>query len=105
MAEYEAKDIRNVIVLGHSSSGKTTMVEHLLSHTGAIAKPGNVDEGNTVCDYNPDEISRKISINSSLVNFVTDGVKVNMIDTPGYADFIGEVIGSLRAVDSAIVVL
>ncbi|MBN1625941.1 MAG: elongation factor G [Deltaproteobacteria bacterium] len=105
MAEYEAKNIRNVIVLGHSGSGKTTLVEHLLSQTGAIPKPGSIDDGNTVCDYNPDEIERKISINSALVNFVAEDVKVNLIDTPGYADFVGEVIGTLQAVDGAILVL
>ena len=105
MAEYDIKDIRNIIVLGHSGSGKTTFVEHILSLTGAIPKPGSVDSGNTVCDYNSDEIERKTSINSALANFVSDNVKVNIIDTPGYADFTGEVISGLTVADSAIVVL
>ena len=65
MVGYDAKNIRNVIILSHSHAGKTETAEHLLSEAGAIPKPGSVDQGNTVSDYNKDEIARKISINSS----------------------------------------
>jgi len=105
VAEYEPKDIRNVIVLGHSHSGKTSVTEHVLAAAGAIAKPGSIDEGNTVSDYNKDEIERKISINSSVAHFTKGGVKVNIIDAPGYADFIGEVVTGITAVDGAVIVL
>ena len=101
----ETKNIRNVIVLGHSSSGKTSIVEHLLANGGAIAKAGSVDQGNTVSDYNEDEIERKISINSAVSFFIKDGIKVNLIDTPGYNDFICGVIGGLTAADAAILVV
>ena len=101
----DTKNIRNVIILGHSGSGKTSLVEQFLFNGQAISKSGSVDSGNTVSDYNEDEIERKISINSSLTNFNINGVKVNIIDTPGFGDFIGEVYGGLLAADAAIVVV
>jgi len=101
----ESKDIRNVIVLGHSGSGKTTLVEHLLFAGGGVTKAGSVDKGDTVSDYNEDEIERKISINSSISHIISNNTKINLIDTPGFNDFIGEVIGGLRAADAAIVVV
>jgi len=101
----ETKNIRNVIVLGHSGSGKTSVVEHLLFSGGAIPKAGKVTEGNTISDYNEDEIERKISINSSTSYLTYKGVKVNLIDTPGYSDFIGEIFGGLRAADSAVLIM
>ena len=105
VAEYDAKNIRNVIILSHSSAGKTSVTEHLLSEGGAIPKPGSVDQGNTVSDYNKDEIERKISIDSSMSHFTHNGVKVNVIDTPGYADFVGEVISGLVAVEGAVLLV
>ncbi|MBU4487749.1 MAG: elongation factor G [Candidatus Omnitrophica bacterium] len=105
MAEYDAKNIRNIAILGHSSAGKTSVAEHLLSEGGAIPKPGSINEGNTVSDYNKDEIERKISINSSALHVVRDGVKVNIIDTPGYSDFVGEVISALSVVEGALIVV
>ncbi len=101
----ETKNIRNVILLGHSSCGKTSIVESLLFNGGAIPKPGSATEGNTVSDYNEDEIERKISINASLSYLTHNDIKVTLIDTPGYSDFIGEVIGGLTAADAAILVL
>lgn len=105
MAGYDAKSIRNVILLGHQSAGKTALAEHLLSEAGAIPKPGDIDQGNTASDYNKDEIERKISINSALLHFTRDGIKVNLVDTPGYADFIGEVISGLAAVEGAVLLV
>jgi elongation factor G len=105
VAEYDIKNIRNVIFLGHSNSGKTSLAEHLLSETGAIPKPGSVEEGDTVSDYNKDEIERKISINSSILYLTYRDVKVNLIDTPGYADFAGELILGLAAADGAVLLI
>ncbi len=105
MAEFEAKDLRNVILLSHSQAGKTTIAEHLLSEAGAIPKPGSIDEGNTAADYNKDEIERKTSINSSVLNLTHGSVKVNLIDAPGYADFMGEVIAGLTAVEAAVILV
>lgn len=105
MAGYDAKNIRNIIMLGHSGAGKTSVAEHLLSEGGAIPKPGSVDDGNTVSDYNKDEIERKISINSSILHLMQNNVKVNIIDTPGYSDFVGEIISGLVAVEGAVIVM
>jgi len=97
--------IRNIILLGHSHSGKTQISEALLCAGGAIAKSGSVDQGTSVSDYNDDEKERKISINSSMLHITTDGVKINIIDAPGYGDFTGEVISGLRAADGAVIVV
>jgi len=101
----DGKFIRNVIVLGHSSSGKTSLVEALLYNGGAIQVMGSVDGGNTISDYNEDEILRKISINSALTFLNKNNVKVTIIDTPGYSDFIGEAIGAINAADAALLVI
>ena len=105
MASPSAKDIRNLILLGHSGSGKTSLAEALLHGAGAIPKMGSVREGNTVSDYNEDEKERKCSLGSSLVSFNYSGKKINIIDTPGYLDFVGEMVGGLRAADACIVVV
>lgn len=105
MAEYDAENIRNIAILGHSGAGKTLLAEHLLSEAGAISRPGSIDEGSTVSDYNKDEIERKISINSSALHLTSDNSKVNIIDTPGYSDFVGEVISALSVVEGALIVI
>ncbi len=105
MADYTIKDIRNIAFVSHAGSGKTSLIEALLFNSGASNRFGKVDEGNTACDYNPDEIERRTSINSKIVNLNIQRYKVHIVDTPGYADFIGELISSLYAVDSAIVLL
>lgn len=105
MANFEAKDIRNIILLGHSGCGKTSVAEAILYNAGTIPKMGSVEEGTTVSDYNEDEKERKSSLGSSLMSFVSSSTKVNMIDTPGYTDFVGEIIGGLRAIDAAIIVV
>lgn len=101
----DSKNIRNVIMLGHSQSGKTSLVEQILVNGGTISRAGSVDKGDTVCDYNEDEIQRKISINSALCFVKYKDYKINIIDTPGYNDFIGEVLGGMRAADAAVIVV
>ncbi len=105
MEGFEPMDIRNIILLGHSGCGKTSLAEALLYSGGAIPKMGTVQAGNTVSDYNEDEKERKCSIGSSLMSFMAGSKKINIIDTPGYTDFAGEMIGGLRAADVCIVVV
>ncbi|HWQ28887.1 MAG TPA: GTP-binding protein, partial [Dehalococcoidia bacterium] len=105
MKEYTTERIRNVVLLGHGSTGKTSLAEAALFATGAISRLGRVEEGNTVSDYDPDEIKRGISINLSVVPCEWKDHKVNLIDTPGYADFVGEVKGGVRAADTALIVV
>lgn len=103
MAKIETKNIRNIALLGHGGSGKTSLAEAMLYLTGEIDRLGNVTAGNTVSDYDPEEIARKISVSASLMNMTWKDVKINLIDTPGYLDFTGEVLQALRVADSAII--
>jgi len=96
---------RNFVIVGHAQSGKTSLAEGMLFKCAATSRKGSVLDGTTLSDYNPDEIERKISINASMLSCKHREHQIQIIDTPGYADFIGEVIASLRAVDSAIVVV
>lgn len=97
--------IRNVGVIAHGGSGKTSLVEAMLFNSKTITRLGKIEDGTTTTDFDADEIRRKISVNSTIAPFEWKNHKINIIDTPGYADFVGEVISSLRVVDSAIVVL
>ena len=99
-----AKDIRNICLLGHGGNGKTSLVESMLYLTGGTDRLGKVTDGNTVCDYDPEEIKRKISISLSIAPIEFKGVKINVIDTPGYFDFSGEVLEALRVADAGIIV-
>ena len=99
-----AKDIRNICLLGHGGNGKTSLVESMLYLTGGTDRLGKVTDGNTVCDYDPEEIKRKISISLSVAPIEFKGVKINVIDTPGYFDFSGEVLEALRVADAGIIV-
>ena len=96
---------RNFILLGHAQSGKTSLSEALLHLCKATTRRGSVAEGNTVSDYSSDEIERKSSVNSSLLYCDYKGNRIQFIDTPGYADFFGETISGVRAVDSAVIVI
>jgi elongation factor G len=96
---------RTVVFVSHAQAGKTTLVEALLFAAGAISRKGSVAEGNTTSDYNPDEIQRKNSINSSLCHLSWRNHFVQMVDTPGYADFSADMLGGLRAVDAGILVI
>jgi elongation factor G len=105
MNVYEARNIRNVALVGHSGAGKTTLGEALLYTSGATNRMGKVEDGNTVSDHDPEEVRRGISVSLSLLPFEWDGVKVNVLDTPGYADFIGDVKGALRGADAVLFVV
>jgi elongation factor G len=105
MKDFKTEDIRNVALVGHGSTGKTSLAEAMLFSSGAIGRLGRVEEGTTVSDFDPDENKRKISINLSLLPCEWKGKKLNIIDTPGYADFVGEMKTGLRAADAAIVVV
>ncbi len=101
---YTANAIRNICLLGHSGSGKTALAESLLYMTGAIARIGKNAYGNTVCDYDPEEIRRNISISTAVVPLEYHNNKINLLDTPGGFDFSGAVMEALRAADAAIIV-
>jgi elongation factor G len=105
MSTYSPDKIRNVVLVGHSSSGKTTLAEAILFNTGALKRRGLVDDGNTVSDFDPEEIRRKISINTSVLPCEYQQAKINVLDAPGYLDFVGEVKGAIAAADTAIVVV
>jgi elongation factor G len=97
--------IRNVVLVGHSGSGKTTLVEALLGYTGTVQRPGRIEEGTTVSDFDEVEIRQQRSVNLTLAPFVYEGITVNLLDTPGYADFTGDLRAGLRAADSALFVV
>src|SRR5512139_1396682 len=105
MKEYTPDHLRNVALIGHGGAGKTSLAEAMLYAAGATTRQGRVEDGNTVSDYHPDEIERQISINTSLLVAEWKGNKFNLLDTPGYMDFTGEVKASMRVADSALVVL
>ena len=105
MRNYSADQIRNVAVLGHSGCGKTTIVEACLHVSGGSKRFGRIEEGNTVSDYDPEEIKRKVSISSSIIPVEWLDEKINFIDTPGYFDFVGEVKEALAVADLALIVV
>ena len=92
---HDPTAIRNVALVGHHGAGKTTLAEALLAATGAIPRRGSVEKGTTTCDFEPEEISRQLSISTALAPFTVNGVKVNLLDTPGYADFASEMLTAL----------
>lgn len=93
---YETKNIRNVCLLGHGGSGKTTLAESMLYMTGAIDRQGKTADGNTVCDYDPEEIKRQITISTSIAPVNFGGCKINVLDCPGFFDFAGDVMCALQ---------
>ena len=101
---YSAQNIRNICLLGHGGNGKTSLAESMLYLTGGTARLGKVPDGNTVCDYDPEETKRQISISLAVAPVEYDGCKINILDTPGYFDFSGEVIEAMQAADAAIIV-
>ena len=103
MKEYKSNNLRNIGIVGHSGSGKTTIMESLLYYTKAIDRFGKVDEGTTVSDYDIEEKKRRTSISTSVALCEWEDVKINLVDMPGYFDYVGEMIEGLRAVDLAMI--
>jgi len=103
LKEYQTEEIRNVVLLGHGSSGKTSLSEAMLFSAGATTRLGRIDEGTTISDYHNDEIERKFSISSSLLNCEWNKIKLNLLDAPGYLDFIGESKAITRVADLALI--
>ncbi len=105
MKEYTTQHIRNLVLLGHGSSGKTSLAEAMLFTSGATNRMGRVEDGTTVSDFDEEEIRRRISLSLALIPVEWEGCKLNVLDTPGYLDFIGEVISSIRVADLALVLV
>ncbi|MEV5817852.1 elongation factor G-like protein EF-G2 [Micromonospora harpali] len=101
----EPGGVRNVVLVGHSGAGKTTLVEALLAATGTIGRAGSVADGTTVCDHDPAAVRQQRSVSLACAPLVHQGVKINLLDTPGYADFVGELRAGLRAADAALFVV
>ncbi len=104
MKQYQPENIRNIVLLSHSGAGKTTLSEAMLFNAGVINRLGKVDAGTTTSDYDQDEIKRKISINTTLLPYEWHDIKTNLLDTPGYSDFAGEVDAAVRVCEGAVIV-
>ncbi len=105
MASYSTEDIRNIALVGHSGSGKTTLIESMLHRSGAISSAGSVEKANTVSDFDAQEKTYKHSLNSTVVSMDYHGGHINLIDTPGYPDFMGRALAVLPAVETCAVVI
>ncbi len=102
---YTTDKIRNIVLLGHSGSGKTSLTEAMLFDTGAVTRMGRVEDGNTISDYDPEEIHRTMSLNLSIVPLEWEGHKINILDAPGYSDFQGEMLDGIHVADTVVLVL
>lgn len=105
MATRNPHDIRNIAFCGHGAAGKTTLADRILTATGTIKRPASVDDGTSICDFDEEERHHKYTVESTLVHFDHEGKRFNLIDTPGYPDFIGQAIGAMRGVDTAAIVI
>ena len=105
MKEFSTANIRNIVLASHSNSGKTILVENLLNFTGATTRIGNVEDGTTVSDFDDEEKRRNISLFTSVLPVVYKNVKFNFLDTPGYTDFVGEVVSAMRVADCALILV
>src|SRR5579883_1410954 len=105
MKVYSAEHIRNVALISHVGAGKTSLIDSALYDSGAATRQGKVDEGSSLADYEPDELKRRMSLHTKVLPVEWKDTKINLIDTPGYADFIGEVKAGLRVADAALVVV
>ena len=105
MKVYQTNEIRNIVLIGGTKTGKTTLAEAMVFEGGITNRRGTVDDKNTISDYRPIELERQASVSSSLLYTVYDNKKINILDAPGFDDFIGEVIGSLRVADTAVMVV
>ncbi|WP_031513986.1 elongation factor G [Desulfofalx alkaliphila] len=104
MKNYSTDKIRNIGLVGHGGTGKTSLVEAMVFNTGILSRMGRVEDGNTVADYHPEEAQRQSTVHTSLVPVEVKGVKLNLLDTPGFSDFIAEVKGVMRVIDSSLFV-
>ena len=105
MKNYMTEQIRNIVLMGHSGAGKTTLTEAMLQVAGITKRRGKIEEGNTVSDYDPEEIRRHASINTSILPLEWEEAKLNILDTPGYFDFVGEVKQAVQVADGALIVV
>jgi elongation factor G len=105
MSDYNAEDVRNIALVGHAGSGKTTLVEALLASAGAITEPGSVTKGTTVCDHDDMEKELQHSLDVGITGFSAHGKHINLLDTPGYPDFLGRTLSVLNAVETAAIVV
>ncbi|MFH0771479.1 MAG: elongation factor G [Candidatus Omnitrophota bacterium] len=105
MEKYPIQNIRNITVVSHSGAGKTSLIEALLFNAKMTTRLGKISEGNTISDYNSDEVERKISITSKFLHAIWKNNRIHILDTPGYADFVGEVVAALRAIDAAVLLV
>ncbi len=105
MSKYKVDDIRNIVLCGHGSAGKTTLIDALLNKTGTVKRPASVDDGTSICDFDEEEKSHKYTIEAKVTHFDHGKKHFNVIDTPGYPDFIGQTIGAMRGVDTAAIVI
>lgn len=105
MKDYKTENLRNVGLIGHGSAGKTSIAEAMLFNTGVLDRFGKVDDGNTTTDFDPEEIKRRISISAAVAPCDWKNIRINLVDTPGYFDFVGELVASLNVCDSAIIVV
>ncbi len=105
MKNYAANRVRNVVLLGHSGSGKTTYTEAALYYSGATKRFGKVEDGNTVSDYEAEEIRRKVSVNTSVIPVEWQDTKINFLDTPGYFDFVSEAKLAMNVADTALIMV
>lgn len=105
MKVYSAEHIRNVALISHGGAGKTSLIDAALYDTGAATRQGKVDEGSSIADFEPDELKRRMSLHTKVLPVEWKNTKINLIDTPGYADFVGEVKAGLRVADAALVVV
>jgi elongation factor G len=103
MKDYKTENLRNVVLIGHGYSGKTTIAEAMLFNTGVLDRFGKVDDGTATTDFDPEEIKRKISISAAIAPCDMNDIRINVIDTPGYFDFVGEVVAAMRVGDSAVI--
>ncbi|HZL06220.1 MAG TPA: GTP-binding protein, partial [Coriobacteriia bacterium] len=105
MGALSTEKVRNVVLVGHGNAGKTSLAEAMLFMAGQTKRLGSVDEGHSVLDYDPEEVRRKMTVNLSLAPVEHNGVKINIIDTPGYADFIGDAVAGMEAAEMALFVV
>ena len=105
MKEFSTTNIRNIVLASHSNSGKTLLVENLLNFTGATTRIGSVEDGTTVSDFDDEEKRRNISLFTSVLPVIYKNIKFNFLDTPGYTDFVGEVVSAMRVADCALILV